>query len=140
MKNKSQSWGCAEGQLRHCVIFASRVGSMGVTEGEGIKRLHPDKRMCLPKGGQKGEAAPKTNRRAGLTGFYPRESHGWPKHQWDLDKISLLVVSLKDLSLTARLPMEEATLCHRMVPTWSGASSLGRMKGTHMEKKGKRKK
>lgn len=54
---------------RGTVIFVSRVGSTGVTVGEGIKRLHPDKRMCLPKGGQKGEAAPKTNRRGSLTGM-----------------------------------------------------------------------
>lgn len=42
MKNKSRNQGCAEGWLRRGVIFIGRVGSAGVTAGEGIKHSHPD--------------------------------------------------------------------------------------------------
>lgn len=42
MKNKSRSRGCAEGWLRCGVIFVGRVGSAGVSAGEGIKPSHPD--------------------------------------------------------------------------------------------------
>lgn len=45
----------------------------------------------------------------------------------------MLVVSLAGWSLPARLPMEETTPCHGMMPTWSGASNPGRAKGMHME-------
>lgn len=43
MKNKSQRQGCAEGWFQIGVIFVSRVGSVGVTVGEGIKHSHPDR-------------------------------------------------------------------------------------------------
>lgn len=95
MKNKSQSWGCAEAGLRHGVISVGRVGSAGVTAGERIKGSHPDKRTWLCKGRGKGEAA--TGGQVSLGWFYPWELPGWLKDRWDLEKMSTLVVSLSGL-------------------------------------------
>ena len=36
-------------------------------------------------------------------------------------------------TLPARLPMEETTPQRGMMPTWSGAANLGKVKGMHTE-------
>lgn len=101
--------------------------------GEGIKHLHPDKWMCLHKGGWKGEAAPKTSRRAGLTGTVLSLRVAWLAKALVGPGEDKHVGGLPDWTLTASLPMEETTPHNGMIPTWFGAANLGRMKGMHME-------
>lgn len=110
MKNKSRSRGCAEGWLRRGVIFAGRVGSAGVTAGEGIRHSHPGT----------GADALKTIRRAGQRPrgwLYPRGFHGCPKP----------LEELRRWSHRGHSP------CRGMVPACSAAASPSGVKGMHTE-------
>lgn len=61
------------GRLRRGVISVGRVGSAGITAGEGIKRSHPDKQTCLCKGGGKRESCSENQQegRSHWGGFTP---------------------------------------------------------------------